>query len=132
MVSFQDFKNEYCIANKDLLDKTKPGLRHEMIQKAYMKHYNSIRCKDYYNENKEKVQQKQKEYYEANKQQLQQKQKNKYEENKKEINDKRKEIIECECGCFIQKWHLSRHVKTAKHNELLQNKSDLQPTNQIK
>ena len=25
MVSFQDFKNEYCISNKDLLDNVKPG-----------------------------------------------------------------------------------------------------------
>jgi hypothetical protein len=34
-----------------------------------------------------------------------------------------KEIIECECGCFIQKWHLSRHMKTVKHIELLNTKT---------
>ncbi len=29
------------------------------------------------------------------------------------------------CGCFIQKWPLSRHTKTAKHTELLQAKTKL-------
>ena len=90
MVSFQDFKNEYCNTNKDLLEKVKPGLRNEMIHYAYMKHYNRIRCKDYYNENKEKVQQKQKEYKEVNKQQLQQKQKEYRDANREEISRKKK------------------------------------------
>ena len=43
---------------------------------------------------------------------------------KKEINAERKEIVECECGCLIQKWHLSRHSKTVKHAELLNTKKE--------
>jgi hypothetical protein len=47
----------------------------------------------------------------------------KYEENKEEINAKRREILECECGCLIQKKHLSQHKKTIKHSELLKTKN---------
>ena len=64
-----------------------------------------------------------KEYYDKNKDILQEKRKIKYEENKEEISEKRKEILECECGCLIQKQHLSKHKKTVKHSELLKTKN---------
>ena len=158
MISFQDFKKEYFNTNKDLLEKVKPGLRNEMIQDAYMKHYNRTRCKDYYDENKEHIRDRHKQYYEANKEDLTIKKKlyreshkeelsikkrEYYEANKEDIKEKQKarreankeqidKKIECDCGCVILKRHLSRHMKTAKHTELLQKQSDLQSTNLIK
>jgi hypothetical protein len=94
MISFQDFRKEYCNTNKDLLEKVKPGLRNEMIQDACMKHYNRTRCRDYYNENKEKVQQKQKEYRDANKEDLAIKNKLYRESHKEELSIKKKEYYE--------------------------------------
>jgi hypothetical protein len=44
-----------------------------------------------------------------------------YENNKNEILEKRKEKIECECGCIFKKSSKSRHVKTKKHLEYLDN-----------
>jgi hypothetical protein len=123
MMSFQEFKNDYYTSNKELLSKVEPNLHNDMMLSAYTKHRDKLRCSDYYEENKEKIRTRHKEYYEQNKEKLQQKQKIKYEENKKEINDKRKEIVECECGCYLQKWHISRHMKTAKHTELLNAKN---------
>ena len=123
-MSFQEFKNDYYNSNKELLSKVKPDLHYEMMLAAYTKQRDKLRCSDYYEKNKEQINTRHKEYYEQNKVKLQQKQQIKYEENKTEINDKRKEIIECECGCSLQKWHLSRHLKTAKHAELLKQKEE--------
>ncbi len=50
----------------------------------------------------------------------------KYDENKKEISEKRNEIVECECGCLIQKHYLSKHKKTVKHSDLLKTKNETQ------
>ena len=125
MMSFQEFKNDYYTSNKELLSTVKPDLHHDMMLSAYTKFHDKLRCSNYYEENKEQINRRHREYYEQNKAKLQQKQKIKYEENKTEINDKRKEIIECECGCLIQKWHLSRHMKTVKHIELLNTKTKL-------
>ena len=72
--------------------------------------------------NKEQIQQRQKNYREANKEQINEKRKKNYQENKEKINQN----VECECGCLIQKWHLSRHLKTAKHAELLKQKETKQ------
>ena len=124
-MSFQEFKNDYYTSNKELLSKIEPNLHRDMMLSAYTKFHDKLRCSNYYEENKEEINRRHREYYEQNKAKLQQKQKIKYEENKTEINDKRKEIIECECGCLIQKWHLSRHMKTVKHIELLNTKTKL-------
>jgi glycosylphosphatidylinositol transamidase (GPIT) subunit GPI8 len=58
--------------------------------------------KNYYENNKEKIIEKVKEYYENNR-------------------EKWKEKITCECGCIINKYILSRHKKSNKHIELMEN-----------
>ena len=119
MLSFQEFKKDYFVSNKDLLSKVKPDLHHEMMLAAYEKIHNKARCSDYYTENKEEINRRHKEYYERNRDKIQEKRKMKYEQNKNDINEKRKENVDCECGCLIQKGHLSRHIKTTKHANLL-------------
>ena len=46
-------------------------------------------------------------------------------DNKEHFNEYHKNYgsqkITCECGCEIKKWSLSRHKKTPKHINLLQN-----------
>ena len=77
-MTFQEFKDEYFILNKDLLDKVEPVLHHDMMLAAYTKHHDKLRCRDYYQENKEQIDKRHQKYY---------------DENKKEICDKRKVII---------------------------------------
>ena len=70
---------------------------------------------DIMEDHKEEIQKRQKQYREANKEIIKEKKKQNYETNKEQITQK----IECDCGCMISKIHLSRHLKTAKHAELL-------------
>ena len=86
-MTFQEFKDEYFILNKELLDKVEPSLHNDMMLAAYTKLRDKLRCRDYYQENKEQIDKRHQKYY---------------DENKKEICDKRKEIITCECGTLIQ------------------------------
>ena len=124
-MTFQEFKDEYFILNKELLDEVEPALHHNMMLAAYTKHHDKLRCHDYYEENKEKINRRHKEYREANKEklqlykethkeQIQERQKNYRETNKEQINEKNKQryqenkekiqqIVECECGRLIQK-----------------------------
>ena len=51
----QEFKDEYFTLNKDLLDKVDPDLHHGMMLAAYTKHHDKSKCRDYYQENKNKL-----------------------------------------------------------------------------
>ena len=60
------------------------------------------------------------EYYCDNKERLNAKNKIYQEENKEDISASRGEIVTCECGCNSTKSMLKRHKKTAKHLKLMQ------------
>lgn len=77
--------------------------------------------KKYYEQNKDKVLQKNKEYYEQNKDQLTQKKKEYYEQNKDMITQKNNEKIKCDCGCEVIQSNLTRHKKTQKHQAMINN-----------
>tara|TARA_R110000796_G_scaffold242060_1_gene363985 strand:+ start:373 stop:927 length:555 start_codon:yes stop_codon:yes gene_type:complete len=64
--------------------------------------------------NKEKVNEYKKKYRENNKEKIKEWRDN----NKEEINKKQKEKITCECGSIINRNHLARHKKTIKHIKL--------------
>ena len=77
--------------------------------------------KEYRENNKEKIKEQNKEYRENNKEKI-----NEWRENNKEkikeCRENSKEIITCECGCEVCKKSLSRHQKTKKHIELMNEK----------
>jgi translation elongation factor EF-G len=94
--------------------------------------------REYYEENKEKLQQKRKEYYEENKEEILEKVREYREKNKEEIIQKKKEYykenkekilekvrekvrekVECECGKVISRGALLRHKKSKIHKDLL-------------
>ena len=109
----------------------------------YKKEYDT----NYYEENKEKIQEQKKEYYEENKPKIQeqvkkyrennktkiQEQKKKYRENNKtKIQEQKKKYrennkskidakVKCECGCEIVKRHLKEHRATKKHLDKMKN-----------
>ena len=79
-------------------------------KKEYTKeHYNKEYHQEYREKNKERYKEQAKEYYEKNKEKRQQ---------------RNKETITCECGCVMRRYCLSRHLKTKKHLELINNNNN--------
>ncbi len=79
--------------------------------------------KQYYEQNKEKIQEYFKEYSKQNKEKIQEYykgySKQYYEQNKEKIEEKYKINVVCDCGCTIQKGCLSKHLKSKKHAKIL-------------
>jgi group I intron endonuclease len=82
--------------------------------------------KEYKEDNKEKIQEKNKEYREQNKDKIKQyREENKdkikeyYEDNKEKIQQYYKKQITCDCGCIVVKSQLLRHKKSNKHINLM-------------
>jgi len=81
-------------------------------------HYKKMN-KDRYEANKEEVLQQQKIYYEKNQPKMIERV-NKYREaNKEAIRQYRSEKVKCECGCVISQCNRTRHKKTQKHKDLM-------------
>ncbi len=84
-MSFQWFKNDYDTSNKELLSKVKPNLHHAMsamMLSAYTKFHDKLRYSNYNEENKGEINRRHREFYEQNKAKLQLKQNIKFEEYK--------------------------------------------------
>ena len=68
-----------------------------------------------YEENKEKILDRNKQYYEDNKERMKQK----YEENKQKILDRKKQRVQCDCGSVICNGDKAKHNRTFIHTEYL-------------
>ena len=75
--------------------------------------------KEYAKDNKEIIEKKYKIWYEKNKRIKNKNVKNYYENNKDIISIKNKKIIECDCGCILRKDSLTSHIKTKRHQDLM-------------
>jgi hypothetical protein len=75
--------------------------------------------KEYVENNKESIREKQKEYVENNKESISQKRKEYRENNKQSINEKRKEKMTCECGSIHRINEKARHIKSKKHQNFI-------------
>jgi|DEB0MinimDraft_10_1074344.scaffolds.fasta_scaffold08956_3 hypothetical protein len=84
-----------------------------------IRYLNKLMLKEYRENNKESISQKDKKYYEKNKNTINQKKKEYYETNRDEISKKVAEKVQCECGATVSRSGLSRHKKTDKHKKLL-------------
>ena len=71
--------------------------------------------KKYKEDNKENMREYNKKYRENNKELISKQRKGSYEKRKNIINEKAKEKVECECGKIVCKGALSRHKKTQYH-----------------
>jgi ribosomal protein S27AE len=76
--------------------------------------------KEWIKDNKESVKQQRKRHYVINKERITKKSREYYNINKEKIKQKRNLKIKCECGNFVTNNHMSRHKKTKKHLDLLQ------------
>jgi len=61
-------------------------------------------------------------YYEQNREQINERHKKYYENHKENILDIRKQKLTCDCKCIIRRGDLARHLRTKKHQELINNK----------
>jgi len=92
--------------------------------KEYYKQWredNKERIKKYNEENKEKTKEYHKQYREANKEKISEKNKQYRESNKEKISEKGKIKMTCECGSTFRKSEISRHRKTIKHINYINN-----------
>ena len=95
--------------------------------KANMNSHRASRThKQYYDDNKEIIQQYVKEYQETNKEKIKDKKKEYQETNKEKLKEYKKEYYEtnkekmkCECGCEVTKSNLKRHQTSKKHIDLM-------------
>lgn len=60
-----------------------------------------------------------KKYREKNHKKIVERDKEYYEKNREEIKKKQKQKIECECGCFVTRWNISRHRKSPRHLNIM-------------
>ena len=120
-------KNLECV-NKNIPNRTNKEYRQDNkeLLKQKKKEYDQCnkeklakQMKEYYEVNKEIIKEKKKEYYANNKE----KQKEYYEVNKQNINEKRKIKLTCECGSTIRKTDYSKHCKTKKHQNFINNQN---------
>jgi len=79
------------------------------------------RTKNWRVKNEDKMKENNKNYYKNNKEEINQKNKNYKDNNKDKINNDKKKKINCECGCKITKNNLSRHLKSKKHQNYINN-----------
>ena len=102
-------------------------INHEHIRQMGKDHYILNRDKilqqqkDYYNDNKDTISQRAKEHYHNNSEELKKKHKLYWEKNATKLNEKRKEKITCECGHILCKRDISKHIKSKKHLNYINN-----------
>ena len=77
--------------------------------------------KQYYLDNKDEIKQYHNQYYQDNKDELKQSKKQYQEDNKDKIKEYRKQKVTCECGAIITKRCKTRHIKSKKHQDFIQN-----------
>jgi len=96
--------------------------------KEYKRIYNEAnkdkikeKCKEYYNANADKIKESVKQYQDEHKEQVNQCKLDWYHKNKDDILEKQCKKMTCECGSEFRKVDLSKHLKTKKHCDFIQN-----------
>ena len=111
-------KENEIIREKSTINKK--GYLTEEIKKENDKKYRENN-KEYYKEYREKYRENNKEYYKEYCKEYCKNNKDKKKEYDKEYRENNSEIIICECKCKIKKNNLSKHKKSKKHIEFLNN-----------
>lgn len=80
--------------------------------------------KEYNEDNKDKLSDKMKQYREDNKDKISEQNKQYYEDNKDKLSEQKKQLTLCQCGSTVRKDSLSRHFKTVKHEQFINQKPE--------
>jgi hypothetical protein len=114
-------ENYPCVNKQQLNKKEAEYIRNNKCVNKYIPDRTSKEWfEKYYENNKEKILEKNKDYKKNNKEHILERNKQYYQNNKDEINEKAKEKVTCDCGCIVRKDGLIEHKKTNKHLELIQ------------
>ena len=105
-------REKHFIENNECINKVIPGRTKEEYYIA-----NKEKIKEYRDTNEEKRNEYQKAYDDANKEKRNEYQKEYYIANKEKLNQK----FDCQCGGQYNYSHKSQHIKTAKHQNFLNN-----------
>ena len=80
---------------------------------------------EYYTDNKEKMNIKDRKYYNEHAEKIKASKKeyraNLTDEQKQAVHDRKREKITCICGCMTARSDIAKHMKTKKHNDLMNN-----------
>ena len=119
LVDYVDVNNKQELLKKEreYIDKLKPALNRIIPTRT---------PQEYYEKNKQKIQEHHKEHYENNKQKILEQTKERYEKNKekhlayakKYYENNKKTKITCECGCIVK--DIYKHTKSKKHIKLME------------
>ncbi len=101
---YNNIKTKEALLRKErkYVDKLKPTLNKFIPLQTY---------KEYYEKNKKTILEHKKEY-----------KKKYFQQNKNRIQQRQKEKVQCDCGCLISRTHLARHKQTEKHKQLMEDK----------
>jgi len=104
--------------NREIPQDIDEGLGEKEWRKEYYKKNRekiAERHKEYGENNREKISEYKKEYRKNNREKISEYHKVWYEKNREKLAEKAKEIVKCECGSEVTKYHLVRHKRTQKH-----------------
>ena len=76
--------------------------------------------KQYYEQNKDKIGEQMKQYNDKNKDKKREYDKQYREQRKDELREKRKQKVTCECGCIVTRYDLAQHRRSKKHINLME------------
>jgi hypothetical protein len=125
MIQIEEFpcksKQELIAREREIFDILKPTLntKSPTLNVENKKMYAAKYMIEYVANHKEILKEYYAEYYKDNKEHLSAIHQQYYADNKVEIDIKQKEKVKCECGCVTNKHHLSRHLKSKKHLNLM-------------
>lgn len=111
----QEYKKDWYNNNIDILKEKSKQWRENNKEK--LKEY----FKNHYENNKETIKEKVKNWYDNNIEHKKEYDKNYYEKNKERIQQRDNIQVLCECGLMSSKSNLTRHKKTLKHQNFLNN-----------
>ena len=94
----------------------------ERNKKWYDEHRQKVKeyNKEYHQRNKQERSQQKKKYREEHKERILQQKKDYYEKNKEQISEKKTEKLTCPCGAEVSRTNSRRHERSIKHQEWLE------------
>ena len=83
--------------------------------------------KQYYHDNKECLSQQMKTYHDNHKEANIERAKRYYLENKSKVQERKRQTTTCDCGSVVKKYNMSVHLKTLKHQQYLNQTGNDEP-----
>lgn len=115
-------EGKYIRSLKPSLNKAIAGRTRKEYQednREHIKEYTKLWKEDNKEHIKEFIKEQHKKYRENNKEVIKERNKQYRENNKEHINSYYGEKIKCECGCIVVRGGLPRHLKSVKHQKLM-------------